>query len=596
MDPTRSERGATAVMMAFTVFLLIGASAIAVDIAAIWLDRSADQKVTDSAAAAGVLEAVINDGQSACETALAYVAVNSDEIASIDDSGCATAFSASCTSGQALTVTSGRYQITVTYPVEDSDPLMTSGIVGASPQALHQDDGDECERVAVEMRSTRDSFFAQVLGFNQGTTTVHTVATTHTGTGQPPINLLVLDRHGCEAVKVRGNGGIIVDAVIAEDNMGNPTDLVEGIIAADSDGSVGCVTGGVIAVEGTGSRLRADGPEGCAGQTGTHSVGSYTAGEGCGKIQTFAPGTPGCAPVLNLPACSPGSGGANPPNPVATPLPQPYTRERADHRWNCFADYTWLSANPGTVSWATDPLTTANEQNINPCTQGTPDYIYQLINAVGQTGLPTGLGSWSTWTGLGHACNLNPGTAITVTGNVVIDCPNFTVRRSVTITGNAVFNGNVSVTSGSGHFFVGNSLGAPGWAFFRGGTLVKDAQAQLTLNYTMVYMSKTSRVQLSGGTGSLTWVSPDSGDFDDLALWSDSPLDHFWAGQASLRMEGVFFMPIAKAFYSGTSSQNQTEAQWIADKLEASGGAALVVTPSVGRSLSFGGPQTTLIR
>jgi len=473
---------------------------------------------------------------------------------------------------------------------------MTSGIVGASPQALHQDDGDECERVAVEMRSTRDSFFAQLLGFNQGTTTVHTVATTRTATGQPPINLLVLDRHGCEAVKVRGNGGIIVDAVIAVDSMGNPTDLVEGIIAADSDGSAGCVTSGVIAVDGAGSRMRADGPEGCAGQTGTHSVGSYTAGEGCGLIQTFAPGTPGCAPVLNLPACSPGSGGGNPPNPVATPLPQPYTRERADHRWNCFADYTWLSANPGTVSWAADPLTAANEQDINPCTEGTPDHIYQLIDAVGPTGLPTGLGSWSTWTGLGYACNLNPGTAINETRNIVVDCPNFTVRRSVTITGNVVFNGNFSVTSGSGHFSVDNSLGAPGWAFFRGGTLVKDAQSQLTLNYTMVYMSKTSRVQLSGGTGSLTWVAPDSGDFDDLALWSDSPLDHFWAGQAGLRMEGVFFMPIAKAFYSGTSSQNQTDAQWVADKLEASGGAALVVNPSVGRSLSFGGPQTTLIR
>jgi hypothetical protein len=157
----------------------------------------------------------------------------------------------------------------------------------------------------------------------------------------------------------------------------------------------------------------------------------------------------------------------------------------------------------------------------------------------------------------------------------------------------------VAVTSGTGNFRVNNTVADPGFIFFRNGTLVKDAQAKLTFNYSMVYMSKTSRVSLSGGTGSLTWIAPDTGldsQFDDLALWSDSTLDHNWAGQSGLVMEGVFFMPMAKAFYSGSSSQNQTDAQWIADKLEAAGNAVLRVTPAIGRSVSFEGVRTVLIR
>ena len=76
---------------------------------------------------------------------------------------------------------------------------------------------------------------------------------------------------------------------------------------------------------------------------------------------------------------------------------------------------------------------------------------------------------------------------------------------------------------------------------------------------------------MAGGTGSLIWIAPDSGDFDDLALWSDSPLTHYWAGQANLIMKGVFFTPLATGEYSGTGGQNQTKAQWIADKLVARG-------------------------
>jgi hypothetical protein len=235
------------VLVAMTLALLIGAGALAIDIGAIWLDRSADQKITDSAAAAGALAAAETGGAEACRAAFAYVVVNSDDISSLDDSQCATFFAGACNAANPpLSVDSGRYRVTFTYPVLDGDNLMTSGIVGAGTQALDAGDGSPCERVGVEMTATRNSIFAQLMGFEQGRTTVHTVAITAPAENDPPINLLVLDRTGCRTLATEGGGGVRVDAVIAVDDDGNPTGLTHGIAAADSDGSAGCTTDGVI--------------------------------------------------------------------------------------------------------------------------------------------------------------------------------------------------------------------------------------------------------------------------------------------------------------------------------------------------------------
>jgi hypothetical protein len=112
----------------------------------------------------------------------------------------------------------------------------------------------------------------------------------------------------------------------------------------------------------------------------------------------------------------------------------------------------------------------------------------------------------------------------------------------------------------------------------------------------MVYMAKGSDVKLTGGSGSLTWTAPDVGHpFDDLALWTDSTATQEWAGQAGLTLRGIFFMPRATASYSGTGGQIQTDAQWIAWRLEVGGGAVLKIAPAEGglRALS---DRTILIR
>lgn len=578
----RSDRGASIFMLAISLFLLIGASAIAVDIAAIWLDRSTDQKVTDAAAAVGTLEAVTTGGEAACVTALTYVATNTADIDSIDTSRCVE-FNQTCTTSHEVEVPAGRHNLTVVYPVENDHDLMTSRIVGRHPQAVVEDDGKPCERVGVMMTSTRNSLFAQVLGFSQGTTSVHTVARAIQGDPRAPFNLLVLDRTGCNAISSGGGGQILIRPVVDEDG----TALVPGLAASDSDGSGCSGNQTVINMSGGGSLFRADGPEGCSNQTGTYPYQGFTAGEGCGRISSFAPGTPGC----NWPACSV-SGGGNAPNPEPTPLGSRYTRELADHKWNCYNDYTWSGGPPGSVSWATDALT--GNQSINPCEEwnGSNNHIYRLINEVGQSGNP---GSLPRWTDLGYTCNPGEAEIIIPPPGVVVNCNTLqlTSGNSVTINGNAVFNSNVTV---NGSLTVNPPGGDQAWVFFRGGRLSKGGQGSIAFNNAMVYMAKGSDIKLTGGSGALIWTAPFGGRFDALALWTDSTAEQSWAGQATLDLEGVFFMPRAKASYSGTGSQIQTNAQWIAWRLEVGGGAVLSIAPSVGRALEAFDHRTILIR
>ena len=593
-----SERGYVLVMVAISLFLLLGVAAFAIDLAAIRLDRAADQKVTDSAAAAGALDLATGNGQDACATALAYVTLNTPGLAPLDASGCGT-FAAACNAFVAseYSQNSGRFTISFVYPVPNGHALMTSGLLGAPPQAVDPDDNLACERVGVEMTSVHEGTFSRVLGISQGPTSVHTVATAKMSGGAFPINLLVLDRSGCSAIQVSGNGGVIVKAVV-NPNGGGPgvATLIPGIAAADSDGSAGCTNDGVIDVDGSGSRLRADGPAGCSNQTGTAVVvpSGLLEGFGCGLVMVFAPGTPGCGPSrANTPACTPGASGANRPNPEPTALPARLTRAPVDHRYNCQSNYSSLN---GSLAWATAALTVANEQNIPGCVATPAPHIHNLITTVGMSGAPVG---FSRWTSAGYACNLPASSPpIVVNGNWWIDCSTFTVRTPVTINGSVVFNGNVTITA-AGHLKVHNTLATPGYAFFRGGTLNKAGSASVTFNHTMVYTSRTSRIVMTGGAGSITWIAPalDGYRFDDLALWSDSPTTNSWAGQSGLTLEGVFFTPLATADYVGTSGQNQTNAQWIADRLTLRGSGMLVVQPAFGRAVEFPqAPRTTLIR
>jgi hypothetical protein len=454
---------------------------------------------------------------------------------------------------------------------------MSPGTLGASTQTIVAEDGDPCERIGVQISSARDPSFSQVLGAPAGETTVHAVARAHEGVGETvPLNLLILDRTGCQTVRSSGNGGIIVSAIV------DGTDIFPGQGAADSDGSECTGTDGVFFKEGTNSTLRADGPEGCS----LDDPATPGVGEGCGVLETVAATTPGmCAP----PGCQSNGPPSVDPKPLPTTMAAPLTRAPIDHKFNCVGDYSTAALDPD-LSWATDPLLAADGQDIPGCTGG-DDHIYDLIRSVGSSGNPGAYQQWSLF----YPCVVtNPITP--TSGDWWVDCPVFDVKDLVTFDGNVVFDGDVNVTSSTGDLTVDNSGDGDGFAFLRNGVLTKDGQADLAFLDTFVYFSNTSYITMVGGDGSLEWIAPTSGDFENLALWSDSGTDnHIWAGQAVLDLEGIFFVPWATVEYAGESSQIQVSAQFIAHRIWARGQGALLLQPEIGRSLPLEPPVVSVL-
>jgi Putative Flp pilus-assembly TadE/G-like len=598
------DEGGTVILivtLVMVVLLLLGG--LVVDLGGLRGFRGSQQSISDAAAAAGAVTlGETRDGQAACQSAKAYVISNAREIVSLSGIDCSQ-FPTVCDSDTpevALTTLEGRFTVGITHPVSNTSPLMDSEVLGALDQPASAGDGHQCERIAVSIESTFGTTFSQLAGIDQLPANVHTVAKASTAKGDAyPVNLLVLDRTGCQTIRSSGNGGIYVDAVYDDDEDDDPVNglqpvLEPGLAAADSDGSDGCSgTDGVIDIDGSNAVLRADGPAGCSSQTGAHLVVTLTAGEGCGKVQTLAAGTPGC----NFPACT--FGGSNPPNPEPTELPLRLTRAAVDYRYNCKPDYTSI---PGAIAWATWPLTAADGQDIPGCLDTQATHIDDLIATVGETGTPIG---FQSWTGAGYPCTVQgpPGTTILVpAGDWHVDCPAFVDKRTVVFQGgNVVFDGSVDIESAA--ILAINASGAShspvdpeAWVFLRSGYLRKAGDAALVMNNTFVYAGKDAHVEMAGGDGRLVWVAPDQGDFDDLALWGDSPTTHLWAGQADLEMEGVFFTPFAQVEYAGTSGQNQVRAQFVAHSLHARGQGTLVVAPESGRSVQFPRAESALIR
>lgn len=606
------EGGAVLVLVAVLLAVLLVAAGLVIDIAAVRTLRVNQQSISDAAAAAGALTAAeTGRPRDVCTVTKAYVEINAPEVSALSGIDCTGWPSLACdpTVESVASDVQGGITVRITHPVTDANALMSSSAVGAVAQPASPADGtDPCERVGVEISSTWNTTFGRLAGVDSLDATVHTVAKASLAAGEDvPINLLVLDRTGCQSLLVAGNGGIVVAPILNPDVDGDPSNgltpgLMAGVAAADSDASSGCA--GVIDLDGSNSILQADGPAGCRQQFGSdYTFAGLAAGAGCGQILTLAPGTPGC----NLPSCSIGGGGRSP-LPEPTSLPSRLTRAPIDYRFNCKANYTTLS--PPSIGWATDPLTAANEQDIAACPDAATDspHIHKLIDFVGASGAPPGFQRWSN---TGYPCSANSATPpLVIAGNWYIDCAHFKINSTVVFTGgNVVLAGDVSIDA-SGTLAVNTTATDPAepatyaaatpeaWVFVRDGVFKKSGQGSLYLNNTTVYLSRQSALDLAGAsTGTLRWVAPNQGEFDDLALWSDSPDRHKFAGQVALSLEGTFLAPLAAIDYVGNGSQSQVRAQFIARSLRAGGNGALVVAPEFGRAVGFpADPTSEIIR
>ena len=576
-----SERGATIVMVAFMLIALTAIAATVVDLAAARADRASNQIAADAAATAAADVLSDGGGNEACLAARGYLEEATGE--TISGLSCGS-FPQDCTASTASVVatgTSGSMTFELVHPVPNTSALMSPGAIGATSQPIVSADGDPCDRFGVRIQEIHSAVFGHVVGTDQLTTSIHAVAMNGAGPDEGRIvNLLLLEREDCEVLSVSGGGGgkggIIVGSFV-DDETG---EVHPGRISVDSDGSGSCNSKGVISTNGSNATVRADGEPGCADEL------PDALGAGCGRIEVVADGSGACG----YPACT--STGVVAPSPITSS--SPLTRAAIDWVYNCKSSYP-------------------SDLEIQACPEAAsrPAYIDGLVTSVGSSGLPIGFSSYS---GAGYPCTIKNNKVIVVPpGNWIVDC-DLKIGESLTFAGgNVVFDGDVDLsgqatlrfnTAATGLFsWVENSLfdirdtsGESAFVYLRDGTLSKGSQSVLELNNVMMYVSASSSLDVGDGSGTVRWVAPTTGPFEDLVMWSESTDQHKFAGGSSFEMEGVFFAPHAEFVYAGNSNQVQVSAQFITKKLSTNGAGLLDIRPIASRAVAFPEDRGTLIR
>lgn len=553
------ERGASLVLITLSMFVLLGAAALAVDLAVVRYDLRADRLASDAAAMAGASAIEPFTGSNAevgCEMAIDYLQANIEDEGALGSYSCG-GFASACVDSVArtVTVTAPPYTFEIVHPVPDSHPYLGS-------QALNLEfDGVACQRLGVRVQRLRDFTFGAAIGFDNTTTDVRSVARIRPDVGEGDVvPLVLLEPFDCDALTADGQGKVTVTHF--EDSPG--------VIAADSDGSGACGASApyIIEVQANGNQrwIRALPVPGAGGARS--AILSYALSGRAGTVpgNAFNPAdlTTPIDPSL-----------MDPSDPAASAFqlyPEPtfrsdrVTRAPIDHRYNCKTSYPDYLGIP-----------------IRPCSgSGTAN----IDNHIATYGEPAGVpppGGWPRWTtdiDTNGDCVVGVGETYVVTnatGGVWVDCPGTLEINGGSVTFsdvNAVFDGGLELKSDA--VFEMNPSGAGDrWAYFReGGTITKVAQASINFTRTFVFM-EDGFIDLVGGVGGLVWTAPtDSANwYEDMALWSDlGDEPHELGGQAGNQLTGTFFTPFANPFIlKGQAGQLQTSAQFLTRKLEVTG-------------------------
>ena len=234
-----SDRGAVLLLFALLLVALLGLSAIVVDLGLARVERRENQAAADLAALdAGVwlsgraaATAAIRP-RAACEAAFRSVTTNLEGLPSGSAIDCSPlpviGANPACHNGSSPTTVTASgtapFTVSVTYPVPSSAISVASfgGGVGVN-------DGTQCERMEVEVRHARETFFAGVLGFSEVETHASAVVRGGTVAGQDKVPaFLILARTQCRVLTNSaggaGNLGIIVGAPTADQGGSIRTD------------------------------------------------------------------------------------------------------------------------------------------------------------------------------------------------------------------------------------------------------------------------------------------------------------------------------------------------------------------------------------
>lgn len=597
------EDGVYAILYGILLLSILGVAALVVDLGALRESRRDTRRAADAAAIYGardldVVSGVINPFQ-ACTDAWGYLASNLD-VPVPASTGCSTFPSSSSvcpTVKSTATATSGDYTVTITWPVLDTDPLMTKPNVrpGNVTQAVDTsiDGSNACARIGVTVAQVNSPAFAGVFGTGDVTTTTSSVARSASKPGGEGVfaALNVLEQNDCDAVVTTGQGFIEVQPTV--DTSVTPPKILPGIVAIESAGKTNCGSNNPyvldVAKNSSGSYVRADGT---------------VVGDGKGTIEMWAL------------------------QPSANPT-QAYQASIAG---------TLLKPTPTTMAER------FGDSPVRLLYDASPSYISQLKAAFGGSGVPTAYaasqytGGFSTLPGAAMPtfpanCKVGNGTSLLVpAGNWFVNCDTLTVQGNLVFAGgNVVLKGNLDV---SGCFGVNVPLLLPGCPviasgvlatpplkeglfYLRGSTnlgscttpcLSKSSQGTIVLARTATYLAGNGQVSVTGGgSGKLYWTNPlpdtstcdstcQKQRFGKISLWTESTNDQNLGGQSDLVIRGVMFMPKAKFFFKGGTSINQTSAQYWAKKMDISGQSGLRMAPDPNSSVPRPELGTVLIR
>jgi hypothetical protein len=557
---SRGDEGVVIALVALLMVALLIIVALVIDLGYLRGGASLDQSSADLAALAGGEELGRGNYVGACEDIIGYVNSNAAGIPAITASTfCAGMSSTVCSGGglaqAAPTQTSGRYTISIHFPVPDAeiaDPTFGAGM----------EDGTPCERMRVLVTSEEPSFFGGIVGRSSYTTTRSATMRAAAGRTITAPALWLLDPVSCVALSVSGGSSVIVGDVIS-----NP--IVPGLVTIDSDGSSGCsATKTTIDVSGSGSRITA------LPATGTD--------QGVIALRALPAGATTCAGSF---ACKQSQVGVNiTPQPI--PAAERATRAPVDWRVNCKSSYPAYFGTP-----------------VEPCPDAAtkPAYIDRLVSGttgVGSSGQPAGFQRWTTT----HSC-APPGVTV-VTGNWWVDCPgDLSIGNGTTVTfsnGNVVLDGGIKLTSGGTVNFntangtanlpascvppalaipcISSASDAAAFMYMRSGDLNLGGGA-FNGRHTMVYLSPSSFVKGSGGSPP-SWTAPTEGPFAGLALWAEASGAFNISGGSGVTLQGSFFTPFADELsLSGGGTWGQQHAQFISYRLKVTGGSSLTMAP-----------------
>lgn len=569
-----SESGASLVLIAVSMTLLLGVAAIAVDLAILRQDIRADRLATDAAVTAGVAQISPFAGTGAveaCETAWEYVLLNLEDETAVSSPDCSARFAADCDPDVAReeTILIPPYTVTIVQPVTDGHTLMGS----QTPD--QQIDGEPCQRFGVAIERDRDYFFAPIIGATNSRTRVGSVARISTQPGEAEVvPLLLLEPIACPAVYTSGQAKITVSY---NDTTGTP-----GIIVVDSDAS-DCGASDPYSIDAQGNQKGWIRAIPVPGENLPSAILSYALSD----IGTSDPTASYDPNDLTDPVDPADITNPNEPlesryrlYPRPTQVLERITRAPIDWRYNChqdgYPDYPLDLSNPGLGAIP-----------VPECPFAEARYMDAHIASYGGAGAPPG---FNTWTVDGpYPCSVGSGP-LSVSGDWYVDCPGGLIVNgtSVTFDGNVVFDGGIDLRSGA-NLYVNTPNTSDVFMYVRDGGIIRRASASFILDRTFVYLangnldlragSPTESCAASPPTG-ICWTAPEGGNFEDLALWSEAWLPHKIGGQSGNNLTGTFFTPFAEPFeLDGQGNQIQFEAQFVTRRLFGSGQGVVEMTP-----------------